>query len=49
MTRQEFDAIVDDAVKNGADRKEAEEYVISGFKLEGKPGESKKEKVKGKK
>ena len=33
MTKEEFDAIVDDAVKNGATRAEAEAYVRSGFKL----------------
>lgn len=33
MTKQEFKQIVDDAVKNGADRKDAEAYVRSGFKL----------------
>ena len=41
MTKQEYDAIVDDAVKNGAARKDAEAYVTSGFKLpvdsKGKP------------
>lgn len=34
MTREEFNAIVDDAVKNGADRKATEEYVIAGYGLD---------------
>lgn len=33
MTKQEFEAIVDDAVKNGANRKEAEAYVRAGYKV----------------
>lgn len=37
MTRKEFDAVVDDAVKNGADRKDVEAYVVAGYKLEGIP------------
>jgi len=41
MTKQEFDNIVNDAVKGGADREAAEAYVTSGFKLpvdaKGKP------------
>lgn len=34
MTRKEFEAIVDDAVENGADREEAEAYVRAGFKVD---------------
>ena len=34
MTRKEFEAIVNDAVENGADREEAEAYVRSGFKVD---------------
>lgn len=33
MTKKEFDDIVADAVKNGADRKDAEAYVTSGYRL----------------
>lgn len=33
MTKQEFDAIVKDAVAAGADRGEAEAYVIRGHKI----------------
>lgn len=33
MTTQEFDAVVNDAVKNGADRESAEAYVRAGFKI----------------
>ncbi len=33
MTKQEFDAIVNDAVKNGADRAEAADYIRAGYKL----------------
>lgn len=41
MNRQEFDAIVNDSVKNGNDRASAEAYVIAGYKLEGKPAAEK--------
>ncbi len=34
MNRQEFDAIVDDAVSNGASREDAEAYVRAGYKLD---------------
>lgn len=34
MTPKEFKATVDDAVANGANRKDAEDYVRSGFKLD---------------
>lgn len=34
MTPKEFKAVVDDAVANGANRKDAEDYVRSGFKLD---------------
>ena len=37
MTKQEFDAIVDDAVKNGTPRKDAEAFVVAGFHLDGIP------------
>lgn len=33
MTKQEFDRIVAESVKAGADKKEAEAYVVSGFKI----------------
>lgn len=33
MTKEEFDAIIDDAVKNGADPKAAEAYVRAGYKI----------------
>jgi hypothetical protein len=33
MNATEFKAIVDDAVKAGADRKDAEAYVRAGYKL----------------
>ena len=36
MNKNEFRAIVDDAVKNGADRKDAEAYVRAGFKVDEK-------------
>ena len=34
MNKKEFDAIVNDAVAAGADRKDAEAYVRSGFKID---------------
>lgn len=41
MTKQEFDAIVAESVKAGANKAEAKEYVVSGFHLpvddKGKP------------
>lgn len=52
MTKQEFDAIVDDAVKNGTPRKDAEAFVVAGFHLDGIPaserqlGDGKKTPVK---
>jgi hypothetical protein len=52
MTKKEFDAIVDDAVENGADRKQAEAYVRSGFHInEDAEGQEslKSKQVKGKK
>jgi hypothetical protein len=51
MTKKEFDAIVDDAVENGADRKQAEAYVRSGFHIneDAEGQESLKKQVKRKK
>lgn len=49
MTKQEFDAIVNDAVKNGADRKAAEAYVVAGYRLDAKDFESQKPKAKAQK
>lgn len=36
MTKEEFKAIVDDAVAAGADRAETEAYVIAGYSLDPK-------------
>jgi hypothetical protein len=33
MTKEEFKRIVDESVAAGADRKEAEQYAIRGYKL----------------
>jgi len=40
MNAKEFKDIVDEAVANGASRKDAEDYVVAGFKLGKKPGGS---------
>lgn len=49
MTKEEFKAIVDDAVKNGAKREEAEAFVIAGYALDPKDFATKPEKAKAKK
>ena len=38
MNAKEFKDIVDEAVANGASRKDAEDYVVAGYKLGEKPG-----------
>lgn len=48
MTKQEFNAIVNDAVKNGAKREDAEAFVISGYHLDAAEFATKAEKPKAK-
>lgn len=42
MTKQEFDAVVNDAVKNGATRADAEAYCRAGFKIDEESAPAKK-------
>ena len=51
MTKQEFDAVVNDAVKNGATRADAEAYCRAGFKIdeESAPAKTKAPATKKKK